>query len=239
MKRNLILAAAVFAALLLSITSCEKEGTSLYEGYYSFKTSGTLTIDRKVNDSDSDDSTGDDTTGDDTTGDDTAGGDTTGGDDTSAGTTSLQPSSALDDLLDSLGVSLPELRDSLGIDSDVTLPTEDGTFKTSLTSESGQMNVVTTGENTMIVTLNIVGGDVLVFDATVDGKKITLSPISRILTIKDEGLTFTIDATLEGTGEKYEDVVIFSLKYTGDTSYLVYNYTITDSSVKCVAKLNN
>lgn len=229
MKRNLISAAAVFAALLLSLTSCEKEGTRLYEGYYSFKTSGTLTIDREVNASD-DDSDADDATGDDTT---------TGGDDISAGTTSLLPSSALDDLLDSLGISLPDLRDSLGIDPDITLPTTDGTFKSSLSSESGQMNIVTTGDNTMIVTLNIVGGDVLVFDATVDGKKITLSPISRILTIKDEGLTFTIDATLEGTGEKYEDVVIFSLKYTGDASYLVYNYTITDSDVKCVAKVNN
>lgn len=230
MKRNLILAAAVFAALLLSLTSCEKAGTRLYEGYYSFKTSGTLTIDREVNASDDDtDADSDSDTDDTTTGDDSA----------SAGTTSLLPSSALDDLLDSLGISLPDLRDSLGIDSDITLPTTDGTFKSSLSSESGQMNIVTTGENTMIVTLNIVGGDVLVFDATVDGKKITLSPISRILTIKDEGLTFTIDATLEGTGEKYEDVVIFSLKYTGDTSYLVYNYTITDSSVKCVAKVNN
>lgn len=228
MKRNLISAAAVFAALLLSLTSCEKEGTRLYEGYYSFKTSGTLTIDREVNASD------DDTDADDSTGDDTA-----GGDDTSAGTTSVQPSSALDDLLDSLGISLPDLRDSLGIDPDITLPTTDGTFKSSLSSESGQMNIVTTGENTMIVTLNIVGGDVLVFDATVDGKKITLSPISRILTIKDEGITFTVDATVEGMGEKYGDVVIFSLKYTGDTSYLIYNYTITDSDVKCVAKVNN
>ncbi len=228
MKRNLISAAAVLAALLLSLTSCEKEGTRLYEGYYSFKTSGTLTIDREVNASD------DDTDADDSTGDDTA-----GGDDTSAGTTSVQPSSALDDLLDSLGISLPDLRDSLGIDPDITLPTTDGTFKSSLSSESGQMNIVTTGENTMIVTLNIVGGDVLVFDATVDGKKITLSPISRILTIKDEGITFTVDATVEGTGEKYGDVVIFSLKYTGDTSYLIYNYTITDSDVKCVAKVNN
>lgn len=228
MKRNLILAAAVFAALLLSLTSCEKEGTRLYEGYYSFKTSGTLTIDREINASDDDSDAESDT-------DDT----TTGGDDTSAGTTSLLPSSALDDLLDSLGISLPDLRDSLGIDSDITLPTTDGTFKSSLSSESGQMNIVTTGENTMIVTLNIVGGDVLVFDATVDGKKITLNPINRILTIKDEGLTFTIDATVEGTGEKYDDVVIFSLKYTGDTSYLVYNYTITDSDVKCVAKVNN
>lgn len=228
MKRNLISAAAVLAALLLSLTSCEKEGTRLYEGYYSFKTSGTLTIDREVNASD------DDTDADDSTGDDTA-----GGDDTSAGTTSVQPSSALDDLLDSLGISLPDLRDSLGIDPDITLPTTDGTFKSSLSSESGQMNIVTTGENTMIVTLNIVGGDVLVFDATVDGKKITLSPISRILTIKDEGITFTVDATVEGMGEKYGDVVIFSLKYTGDTSYLIYNYTITDSDVKCVAKVNN
>ncbi len=172
MKRNLIAAAAVFAALLLSLTSCEKEGTRRFEGNYSFKTSGTLTIDRKVT------------------------------------------------------------------SSDVTLPTTDGTFKSTLTSESGQMNIVTTGENTMVVTFNIIGGDVLVFDATVDGKKITLSPISRIITIKDDGLTFTIDATLEGTGERYDDVVVFTLNYTGSTSYLVYDYTITESSVKCVAKVN-
>ncbi len=221
MKRNLIAAAAVFAALLLSLTSCEKEGTRRFEGNYSFKTSGTLTIDRKVTSSDDSDN------------DAAAVGDTP-----SKGTASLMPSSVLDDLLDSLGISLPDLRDSLGIDNDVTLPTTDGTFKSSLTSESGQMNIVPTGENSMIVTFNIIGGDVLVFDATVDGKKITLSPISRILTIKDEGLTFTIDATLEGTGERYDDVVVFTLNYTGSTSYLVYDYTITESSVKCVAKVN-
>jgi len=35
---------------LLSLSSCQKEGAELFEGSYSFKTSGTLTIDKKNSD---------------------------------------------------------------------------------------------------------------------------------------------------------------------------------------------
>ena len=43
---------------------------------------------------------------------------------------------------------------------------------------------------------------------------------------------------MSGVGEKYANTIIFSLNYTGGGSSALYNYNITESDVKCVAKLN-
>lgn len=172
-------AALAVVASLLSFCSCEKEGVKLFDGNYSFKTSGILTIERTAKVSESDASAG---------------------------------------ILD--------------------IPDGNRTFRLALTSESGQMNVIKTGDNSVIVTMNVVGGDAFVFSGKAEGKVLTLDPAVRFVSFRDGANTVSLEITVSGTAEKHDDVAIFTLEYTGGGETTLYDYKILASEVKCVAKLN-
>ena len=172
-------AALAVVVSLMSLISCEKEGVKLFDGNYSFKTSGILTVERTTKVSESDASAG---------------------------------------ILD--------------------IPDGNRTFKLPLTSESGQMNIIKTGDNSVIVTMNIVGGDALVFNGKAEGKVLTLDPAVRIVSFRDGANTVSLEITVSGTAEKHDDVAIFTLEYTGGGETTLYDYKILASEVKCVAKLN-
>ena len=172
-------AALAVVASLMSLISCEKEGVKLFDGNYSFKTSGILTIERTAKVSESDASAG---------------------------------------ILD--------------------IPDGNRTFRLALTSESGQMNVIKTGDNSVIVTMNVVGGDAFVFSGKAEGKVLTLDPAVRFVSFRDGANTVSLEITVSGTAEKHDDVAIFTLEYTGGGETTLYDYKILASEVKCVAKLN-
>lgn len=179
MKMKPFVAALAVVVSLMSLISCEKEGVKLFDGNYSFKTSGILTVERTAKVSESDASAG---------------------------------------ILD--------------------IPDGNRTFRLALTSESGQMNVIKTGDNSVIVTMNIVGGDALVFNGKAEGKVLTLDPAVRFLSFRDGANTVSLEITVSGTAEKHDDVAIFTLEYTGGGETTLYDYKILASEVKCVAKLN-
>lgn len=179
MKMKPFVAALAVVASLLSFCSCEKEGVKLFDGNYSFKTSGILTIERTAKVSESDASAG---------------------------------------ILD--------------------IPDGNRTFRLALTSESGQMNVIKTGDNSVIVTMNVVGGDAFVFSGKAEGKVLTLDPAVRFVSFRDGANTVSLEITVSGTAEKHDDVAIFTLEYTGGGETTLYDYKILASEVKCVAKLN-
>lgn len=179
MKMKPFVAALAVVVSLMSLISCEKEGVKLFDGNYSFKTSGILTVERTAKVSESDASAG---------------------------------------ILD--------------------IPDGNRTFKLPLTSESGQMNIIKTGNNSVIVTMNIVGGDAIVFNGKAEGKVLTLDPAVRVLSFRDGANTVSLEITVSGTAEKHDDVAIFTLEYTGDGETTLYDYKILASEVKCVAKLN-
>lgn len=179
MKMKPFVAALAVVVSLMSLISCEKEGVKLFDGNYSFKTSGILTVERTAKVSESDASAG---------------------------------------ILD--------------------IPDGNRTFKLPLTSESGQMNIIKTGDNSVIVTMNIVGGDALVFSGKAEGKVLTLDPAVRFLSFRDGANTVSLEITVSGTAEKHDDVAIFTLEYTGGGETTLYDYKILASEVKCVAKLN-
>lgn len=181
MKMKPFVAALAVVASLLSFCSCEKEGVKLFDGNYSFKTSGILTIERTAKVSESDAS-----------------------------------------------AEIPARISDSG----------NRTFKLPLTSESGQMNIIKTGDNSVIVTMNIVGGDALVFNGKAEGKVLTLDPAVRFLSFRDGANTVSLEITVSGTAEKHDDVAIFTLEYTGGGETTLYDYKILASEVKCVAKLN-
>lgn len=173
------IAALAVVVSLMSLISCEKEGVKLFDGNYSFKTSGILTVERTAKVSESDASAG---------------------------------------ILD--------------------IPDGNRTFRLALTSESGQMNVIKTGDNSVIVTMNVVGGDAFVFSGKAEGKVLTLDPAVRFVSFRDGANTVSLEITVSGTAEKHDDVAIFTLEYTGGGETTLYDYKILASEVKCVAKLN-
>ena len=179
MKMKPFVAALAVVVSLMSLISCEKEGVKLFDGNYSFKTSGILTVERTAKVSESDASAG---------------------------------------ILD--------------------IPDGNRTFRLALTSESGQMNVIKTGDNSVIVTMNVVGGDAFVFSGKADGKVLTLDPAVRFVSFRDGANTVSLEITVSGTAEKHDDVAIFTLEYTGGGETTLYDYKILASEVKCVAKLN-
>ena len=172
-------AALAVVVSLMSLISCEKEGVKLFDGNYSFKTSGILTIER---------------------------------------TAKVSESDASAEILD--------------------IPDGNRTFRLALTSESGQMNVIKTGDNSVIVTMNVVGGEAFVFSGKAEGKVLTLDPAVRFVSFRDGANTVSLEVTVSGTAEKHDDVAIFTLEYTGGGETTLYDYKILASEVKCVAKLN-
>lgn len=179
MKMKPFVAALAVVVSLMSLISCEKEGVKLFDGNYSFKTSGILTVERTAKVSESDASAG---------------------------------------ILD--------------------IPDGNRTFKLPLTSESGQMNVIKTGDNSVIVTMNVVGGDAFVFSGKAEGKVLTLDPAVRFVSFRDGANTVSLEITVSGTAEKHDDVAVFTLEYTGGGETTLYDYKVLASEVKCVAKLN-
>lgn len=179
MKMKPFVAALAVVVSLMSLISCEKEGVKLFDGNYSFKTSGILTVERTAKVSESDASAG---------------------------------------ILD--------------------IPDGNRTFRLALTSESGQMNVIKTGDNSVIVTMNVVGGDAFVFSGKAEGKVLTLDPAVRFVSFRDGANTVSLEVTVSGTAEKHDDVAVFTLEYTGGGETTLYDYKILASEVKCVAKLN-
>lgn len=194
-------AALAVVVSLMSLISCEKEGVKLFDGNYSFKTSGILTIERTAKVSESD--------------------------------ASAEIPARISDSGNTgwPDIDLPDL-------PDVNFPDGNRTFKLPLTSESGQMNVIKTGDNSVIVTMNVVGGDAFVFSGKAEGKVLTLDPAVRFVSFRDGANTVSLEITVSGTAEKHDDVAIFTLEYTGGGETTLYDYKILASEVKCVAKLN-
>lgn len=113
--------------------------------------------------------------------------------------------------------------------------------KIRLTDEQGQMDILEDDvkDNGMFVTMNVLSGAVVVFEAEVDGKEITLLPKERVLSVRAGiGEPINVNAVVSGVGRRYGDSVIFDMVYTGGYEVDGTEYEIVASSVECVAKLN-
>lgn len=154
------------AILCFALSSCQKDGADLFEGSYSFKTSGTLTIDKKSSEG------------------------------------------------------------------------EENSFNYQLTSESGQMNILKENKSSVIITMNIVGGQVIVIPASIEDNTLKINPFARIIDIKNELQEIAMECSIHGEGKIYNDVVIIDFTYTGTGSNSLNTYTIADSKVNSVAKKN-
>ena len=163
------------ALALIVLGSCEKEGVDLYEGYYSYKLSGSVTVEKTL-------------------------------------------------------IEAAEIPDT-----ETPEPVE---AKLALISENGQMNVLKKGADSLIITMNAIGGDVLVLDACVKDNDLKISEFSRIVKVEDGSRSISLNCTASGSGKKYDEIIILEFSYLGEGSSTLYDYSIKSSSVKCVAKLN-
>lgn len=108
--------------------------------------------------------------------------------------------------------------------------------------EMGQMHIVLTDDETMPlkVTMNMLGGTVVVFDAEESEKEIALLPKKRLVKVNiDELNKGDVELEMSGKGKLYKDVIVFDMYLKGDFTRFTREYTILDSDIECVATRNN
>ena len=121
-----------------------------------------------------------------------------------------------------------------------TISSRDTSFLRHLVPESGQMNVLENGGNSMKVTMNILAGDPVVFDATADGDSITLVPAERLITVSSEEWDEDCRCylTVGGKGKRYDNLILFDLDLSGPYCFEGFDGTVTQSKINCIASAN-
>ena len=105
-----------------------------------------------------------------------------------------------------------------------------------LTTEVGRMDIKARGNDTMLVTMNVLGGDVYVFDAELTPGGFRLLPSIRTLRV---GTLPDFQVTVSGEAFILDGLLNVNLVYSGSRTVLPsINYTITDCNVVCVASKN-
>ena len=105
-----------------------------------------------------------------------------------------------------------------------------------LTTEVGRMDIKARGNDTMLVTMNVLGGDVYVFDAELTPGGFRLLPSTRTLRV---GTLPDFQVTVSGEAFILDGLLNVNLVYSGSRTVLPsINYTITDCNVVCVASKN-
>lgn len=195
-KRILLLAAA--ASLLTLANSCTKEGTRLFRGNYSFKTSGTLTVHRDTD------------------------------------TTFTQKWDA------DAGQMVP----------DTVIKEYPEPIILNILTESGQMDIteMDSDEGQVVVSMNVTSGPMAVLYAQAQGDSLSIASQPRRVTVimSEQGgglndatrITAGAELAVSGTAHRYDDIILFDLKYEGDFDSASSHYEILQSSVVCRAKAN-
>lgn len=128
------------------------------------------------------------------------------------------------------------------------VPSDPGTAGDTVTlkvsNERGQMEIIRKdgSRNEMMMTMNIIAGDAVIFDNLyASGRILEMREpyTSRTVGIETGVLPSDVTVTVSGTAEKFTDVVMFSLRYTGTLTYDGLQYVIIDSDIDCIAKEND
>lgn len=225
MKRYFL---AIGAALLL-LASCQKDDTALFCGNYSFKTSGWLTAVRDSVDRF----------------------DTTFVNRTRRDTLGMRYDTVWADTVPHYIISRIDTSyvTEWNTYTDTVVTEYPETLTLSLSPESGQMDIteVDAKAGDVVVTMNITGGDLLVYYAHSDGSLLTLEPTRRMLHSSEIQLpdvpleelnTLNADVTVTGSAHRYSNILLFDLDYAGAFTYGGIHYNITGSEVNCRAKQN-
>lgn len=102
-----------------------------------------------------------------------------------------------------------------------------------LTPESGRMDVRGDGNNTLFVSMNVLGGDVQVFEAELTADGFQIPPTKRQIRLSALG---ALEVTVSGNARLLGDTLHIDFVYTGGQTVLPgIRCSVTDSDVVCVA----
>ena len=123
-----------------------------------------------------------------------------------------------------------------------TLSSRDTMFLRHLVAESGQMHILRDNGDRMIVTMNITGGDPVVFSAVHKDGSLLLSPTRRMVAVRpdedESDESVLCDMTVSGTGRRYDNMILFRMDYSGKYSFRGLDGTVCESRIDCIATEN-
>ena len=126
------------------------------------------------------------------------------------------------------------------VEADVPLtdmdPVSVGTHVFELTPEAGRMDIKGYGNDTMLVSMNVLGGDVQVFEAELTPDGFQLLPTTRLLRVS---VLPALEVTVSGDAFLVDGILYLNLLYSGARTVISsVTYSITGSDVICVATKN-
>ncbi|MCQ2135730.1 MAG: hypothetical protein MJY67_02320 [Bacteroidales bacterium] len=132
-------------------------------------------------------------------------------------------------------------RDELTRDGEVIL--EADVITRSLVNESGQMDIVKSSadDNSVIITMNIIGGGLVILDASFEDGELIIPEQTRRVSLMS--LVANLESTdclltVHGSASKVENLIIFNLEYEGDYTEGGRSCHVSQSEISCRAKLN-
>ena len=123
-------------------------------------------------------------------------------------------------------------------ENNVTIP---ASLDVSLSNDIGQLNISVSDKKNdeVIVVMNYLNGDVVVTTGTCDGKTIELEEFQRdILPVSVSTLLSSFSIKVGGTGQMYDDMIVFDMTYKGKATIESVTYKIKEKDVKMVAYRN-
>lgn len=115
------------------------------------------------------------------------------------------------------------------------------TVTSGYTSEMGQMHIMLTDDDDkpLMVTMNMLGGSVVAFEAKENDGEIELLPRKRLFKININGISYTdVELEMSGRGQKYKDIIVLDLSLEGSFSRFDTEYRVSDCDIECVATRN-
>ena len=121
-----------------------------------------------------------------------------------------------------------------------TIGSHDTSFLRSLIPEKGQLHIVENGADSVLVTMNITGGDPLVFRGAAEGDLLILLPAPRTARLESERLLSLdkLEVSSSGKGHRYENVLYLEMNYAGNYNLNGFEGRIHASRINCVATEN-
>lgn len=107
------------------------------------------------------------------------------------------------------------------------------TVEERLTNESGALHLINTDDEELLLTFNMLGGDVYTTNADLENKQLKIAEFERIIVHN----TKNFKTTISGEGEVYDDNIVVGLRYKG-ISLDADSVELESEDVKLVATRN-
>lgn len=123
-----------------------------------------------------------------------------------------------------------------------TIASRDTQFVRHLAAESGQMRILKSEGSRVKVTMNISGGNPVVYDAIIKGTSISLEPCDRRVSVlpgdnaSEQSVAFVMNC--KGAGSLYDNTIILDMDYSGRYSYFGLDGNVSASHINCIATRN-